>query len=232
MTTQGDGRARRSAWSSTIRSPSAANFASRSPTTTVTGIVSSPSRSHSGAISPVPMPRTPPRAPRGDCDAGRRARAIATAGGSSANSGCVRQRSTKSSNRLIVPDRSARRSSERRRVGALGVVLDARAGRRRARAAVTRSGAAARRAAPRVRPASSRAARSARGRREHMLDARAKVIGRGASRLAMPRQVERQRPVAFRIEQLDTPSHARRVPPKPCSRTTFSGNPLSDTRAS
>ena len=40
-----------------MRRPSAWNFSSRSPTSTVTGIVSSGSLSHSGCIAPVPMPR-------------------------------------------------------------------------------------------------------------------------------------------------------------------------------
>src|SRR6185312_14018265 len=43
--------------SAAIRSPIGTNFASRSPTTTAVGIASSPTRRHSGVISPVPMPR-------------------------------------------------------------------------------------------------------------------------------------------------------------------------------
>ena len=72
-----------------MRSAIARNFASRSPTTSVTGIASSPSRSHSGGITPVPSPRS-----WAACSAAlRRIRsacaAAATSAGWPANSGCA-----------------------------------------------------------------------------------------------------------------------------------------------
>ncbi len=48
-----------------MRSAIARNFSSRSPATSVTGMASSPSRSQSGSITPVPSPRRAAARPSG-----------------------------------------------------------------------------------------------------------------------------------------------------------------------
>ena len=88
--------------------------ASRSPTTSSTGIASSPSRSHSGGITPVPSPRS-----WAACSAAlRRSRsacaAAATSGGWPANSGCAAH-SRANASTPIASIRSASASSAARR---------------------------------------------------------------------------------------------------------------------
>ena len=115
------GRARSSSPAGSARHARAqrhVNFASRSPASTVTGIASSPSRSHSGAIAPgAEAAQAPPRARAGRCGAGRRAPARRPRAGRRANSGCVRQRSMKPSigSRLERAGERARRRRGARR---------------------------------------------------------------------------------------------------------------------
>ena len=97
-----------------MRSAIARNFASRSPTTSVTGMASSPSRSHSDGITPVPSPRS-----WAACSAAlRRIRsscaAAATSGGWPANSGCAAH-SRANASAPIASIRAASASSASRR---------------------------------------------------------------------------------------------------------------------
>ena len=182
--------------SSTIRRPSAWNFASRSPARTVTGIVSSPSLSHSGVISPLPIPR------RTDASASGRLRRWSsragspTSGGSPANSGWVRQRSMKSSNGMFSSSSARRRSAALR--GAHGLVLDPGSGRdeHEARHECGSSQGDVQRDAPTQRVT---AQREARGRvSEHVIDTageRDRALRVGGC--AVAGQVQPKRPVAF-----------------------------------
>ena len=160
-----------------------------------TGIVSSPSRPHSGSISPVPSPRSAAASAPGLLRRWSSRASSPTSGGSSANSGWVRQRSMNSSNGLVSSSLGERWSAARRCCALAGVLDPGGAGHehqplRRARAR------RARRAGRCARPASSRTARSARG------CARARCSTQPAKRdrpLAprrrspWPGQVERQR---------------------------------------
>ena len=164
-----------------MRRPSARNFASRSPTTHRRRASSARRAcSHSGSISPVPMPRSDRRQrARAGCGADPRAPARPTSGGSSANSGWARQRSMNSSNGTRLAARRARRSSARAPLGSLRGILDAGGAWTRAPAAARARARRARRAGRCARPASSRTARSARGaRRARAATQPANVIGR------------------------------------------------------
>ena len=141
------------------------NFASRSPATHRRRASSSPSRSHSGAIAPVPMP-----AQRG----GERPRVVAQPVASRAArrppAGRRRTAAAPPSGPRSPRSSPARCTAASRVVGApgarpLGRVLDAGGGRRRARGARRARERPARRAARPGRRASSRTARTLGGRR-------------------------------------------------------------------
>ena len=105
---------RQSAIAVAIRPAIARNFASRSPTTSVTGIASSPSRSHSGGITPVPSPRSAAARPAAVLRSRSACAAAATRSGWPANSACAPHSSANAST-PIASIRSASASSARRR---------------------------------------------------------------------------------------------------------------------
>ena len=209
------------------RRPSAMNFASRSPRPgRARASSSSPRRPHSGAIAPVPTPRSTAARRAGRCAAGPRARARGRRGGVPANSGCAVQRSANCLD-AVAPRRTRRaprrrrgapRARRRRRCPA--VVATSTQARRRARAP------RARRAARCGRPSSSRRARSARARAASTSATQAsKLIGRASRRGAVA--AAGRAPAADSVRgssRATTGSQARPVPAKPCSRTTVGGH--------
>ncbi len=133
------------------------NFSSRSPTTSSTGIVSSPSRSQSGGITPVPSPRSAAASPAAVLRRRSASASSAIPRGIPANSGCARPlaRERLDADRLDpvgergVGGAALLRARPRRR---------APGSRRRARAAARARRSRARRAARSGRPSSSRRA--------------------------------------------------------------------------
>ena len=145
-----------------MRSAVARNFSSRSPAIRVTGIVSSPSRSHSGSITPVPRPRSAVG------ESGRRvAQPVGVGGRAHALRLAGEQRRARPTRRRTPRRRSARcgRPARRRtRWRSARSPASARPGLAPIRISRSRSGARARRGARSARPSSSRRASKPPGR--------------------------------------------------------------------
>ena len=178
----------------------ATNFASRSPASTATGIASSPRRSHSGAMTPVPMPRSA----AASC-AGSLRQAVGARGGGDLRRLAGEQRLRAPAvgdlgDRVATSIHAASCSSRSRRAARSARVLDARGRRDEHEPAdalglrerdVQRDPPAHRVARERER--SRHEARRRRRRRRHV-DRPPRAGG------AVPAQVGRQRPVGFARE--------------------------------
>ncbi len=191
------------------RSPSARNFASRSPASTVAGIANSPRRPQSGAIAPVPTARSAAASAAGSLRAMSSRASRWASGGSEANSGRPSQRSANAS---IPPDSMSAASvaSARSAPLAVALVVDARGARHEHEPPDARRGLE--RDVQGDPPAHRVAAQVEAGRR------RGQDIGHAGlerdrpqvTRRAVAAQVGGQRPIALRVQPLDD-----RVPAAP-----------------